>query len=309
MHSEYGIDKRQIAKAFNRAAAHYDEVAILQRRVGEQLLERLDWVKLSPSVVLDVGTGTGLQAAGLLNRYKEARLIALDLAPEMLHRAQQRLKESVPQRLGRILKMVWPPFHRHHYHFVCGDAEGLPLANHSVDLIFSNLTLQWCPAPDTVFAEFQRVLKPGGLLTFTTFGPDTLKELRAAWSEVDAYWHVNPFMDMHDIGDGLVRARFIKPVMDVERYTLTYPDVYKLMGDLKRLGAQTVGSGRQGRLMGRARQRKMAQSYETWREGGRLPASFEVVYGHAWSTTLQRRTSEGSVPISFHTPKDPSKNT
>ncbi|KFI22136.1 malonyl-ACP O-methyltransferase BioC [Nitrosococcus oceani] len=308
MHPEYGIDKRRVANAFNRAAAHYDEVAILQRRVGEQLLERLDLVKLSPAVILDAGTGTGLQAEGLLNRYGEARLIALDLAPEMLHRAQQRLKGSLPQMLGGILKTVWPPFHRRYYHFVCGDAEGLPLANQSVDLIFSNLTLQWCSALDAAFAEFQRVLKPGGLLTFTTFGPDTLKELRAAWSEVDAYWHVNPFMDMHDIGDGLVRARFIKPVMDVERYTLTYPDVYKLMGDLKRLGAQTVGSGRPGGLTGKARQRKMAQSYETWREGGQLPASFEVVYGHAWKTTLQRHTPEGAVPISFHAPKGRSKN-
>lgn len=310
MNPEYGIDKRQVANAFNRAAAHYDEAAILQRRVGEQLLERLDLVKLSPAVILDVGTGTGLQAVGLLSRYGEARLIALDLAPEMLHRAQQRLKGGLPQMLGRILKTVWRPFHRRHYHFVCGDAEGLPLANQSVDLIFSNLTLQWCSALDAVFAEFQRVLRPSGLLTFTTFGPDTLKELRAAWSEADAYRHVNPFMDMHDVGDGLVRAGFIEPVMDVEHYTLTYPDVYKLMGDLKRLGARTVGSGRQRGLMGKIRQQKMAQSYEAFRKEGRLPASFEVVHGHAWGTAQipQRRTPDGAVQIPFHTLKGRSKN-
>ncbi|QBQ53142.1 malonyl-ACP O-methyltransferase BioC [Nitrosococcus wardiae] len=304
MNLEYGIDKRQVSKAFNRAAAHYDQVALLQRLVGEQLLERLELVKLSPAVVVDVGAGTGLQTGDLLRRYGKAQVIALDLASEMLHEARRRVKGRV---LERVLEAVWP---RRHCHFVCGDTECLPFANQSVDLIFSNLTLQWCSALDSVFTEFRRILKPGGLLTFTTLGPDTLKELRTAWSHADAYRHVNPFMDMHDIGDGLVRAGLAEPVMDVERYTFTYPDVYGLMRDLKLLGAQTVGSGRQAGLMGKNRQQKMVQGYEAFREGGRLPASFEVVYGHAWGVqqALQQRTADGAVQIPLHALKGRSKS-
>ncbi|BAW79974.1 biotin biosynthesis protein BioC [Candidatus Nitrosoglobus terrae] len=284
-HSGYDSDKQRIARAFNRAAKHYDEAAVLQQRVGDQLLERLDLVKLSPTVVLEVGAGTGLQTKGLLRRYGKAQIIALDLAPEMLNQARQRVKGKLPSMFTRILK-------GHMSRFICGDAEYLPFADQSVDLIFSNLTLQWCWSLDAIFTEFQRVLKLGGLLTFTTFGPDTLKELRAAWSGVDNYQHVNPFMDMHDIGDGLLRAGLVQPVMDVEHYTLTYPDVYKLMRDLKTLGAQTVGSGRQGGLMGKGRQQKMQQAYERFRGGAGLPASFEVVYGHAWGRSwipIQRR--------------------
>jgi malonyl-CoA O-methyltransferase len=277
--------------------------------VGEQLLERLDLIKLSPTVVLDVGAGTGLQAAGLLRRYRGAQVIALDLAPEMLNRARQRIRGSLPHTLERVLETVWPRFHGRLCHFVCGDTECLPLANQSVDLIFSNLTLQWCWALDSAFTEFQRVLKPGGLLTFTTLGPDTLKELRAAWSSVDGYRHVNPFMDMHDIGDGLVRAGLLEPVMDVERYTLTYSDVYGLTRDLKMLGAQTVGSGRQEGLTGKKRQQKMVQGYEAFRGEDGLPASFEVVYGHAWGGALvpQRRAPDGTVKIPIHALKGRSK--
>lgn len=299
-----------MARAFNRAASHYDEAAVLQRRVGEQLLERLDLVKLSPTVVLDVGAGTGLQTEGLLRRYGGAQVIALDLAPEMLNKARQRIRGRLPQALEWVLGGIWRYFQGRFSYFVCGDAERLPLANQSVDLIFSNLTLQWCWALDSVFAEFQRVLKPEGLLTFTTLGPDTLKELRAAWSSVDNNQHVNPFMDMHDIGDGLVRAGFIEPVMDVERYTLTYPDVYRLMGDLKMLGAQTVGSsGRKAGLMGKKRQQEMIQSYEVFRGEEGLPASFEVVYGHAWggSQIPQQRAADGSVRIPIQSLKGRSK--
>jgi malonyl-CoA O-methyltransferase len=227
----------------------------------------------------------------------------------MLNRARRRVEGRLPQTLERILGGVWRHFQVGFSHFVCGDAECLPLANQSVDLIFSNLALQWCWALDSVFAEFQRILKPGGLLTFTTLGPDTLKELRAAWSSVDNYQHVNPFMDMHDIGDGLIRAGLIEPVMDVERYTLTYPDVYKLMHDLKMLGAQTVGSGRQDGLMGKKRQQRMVQGYELFRGEDGLPASFEVIYGHAWgrSQIPQRRAPDGSVKIPIHVLKGYSK--
>jgi malonyl-CoA O-methyltransferase len=310
LNSEYQINKGQVAAAFNRAASHYEEVAVLQRTVGERLLERLDLVKLTPTVVLDVGAGTGVQTAELLRRYSEAQILALDLAPAMLAHAQQRLADSPKQGLAQHLTSIWHRFRGRRCAFVCGDAERLPVAEQSVDLLFSNLTLQWCSALDRVLAEFRRVLKPGGLLTFTTLGPDTLKELRTAWSGVDSSRHVNPFLDMHDIGDALLRTGLTEPVMDVEHYTLTYPDVPALLCDLKRLGAHTVGSGRPQGLMGKERQQKMMQGYEEFRRDGRLPASFEVIYGHAWGVAQarQRRTSEGAVHIPLHSLKRPSKH-
>jgi malonyl-CoA O-methyltransferase len=166
-------------------------------------------------------------------------------------------------------------------------------------MIFSNLSLQWCNDLGQVLSEFCRVLKPGGLLMFSTFGPDTLKELRESWSKVDQYSHVNAFMDMHDIGDALVRARFANPVMDVERYMLTYPDLDKLMRDLKNIGAHNVMAGRPHGLTGKGRLRRLIAAYEAYRKEGILPASYEIVYGHAWApeTTVQQKAQGGVVKI------------
>ena len=158
----------------------------------------------------------------------------------------------------------------------------MPLADASVDVVYSNLMLQWCDDLDALFAEFRRVLKPRGLLTFSTFGPDTLKELRAAWASVDGHTHVHRFIDMHDIGDALVRAGLSEPVLDVERFTLTYEDVQALMRDLKAIGAHNAAAGRAPGLTGRGRLRAMSAAYERYRSAGRLPASYEVVYGQAW---------------------------
>ncbi|MGD8617251.1 MAG: malonyl-[acyl-carrier protein] O-methyltransferase BioC, partial [Gammaproteobacteria bacterium] len=138
----------------------------------------------------------------------------------------------------------------------------------------------------------RRVLRPGGLLLFTTLGPDTLRELRDSWAAVDGYSHVNLFLDMHDVGDRLVRARFADPVMDVERLTLTYPDVWKLMRDLKQVGAHNVTTGRPRGLMGKSHMRRLGAAYERYRTDGVLPASYEVVHGHAWAAS-----DEVSVPL------------
>jgi malonyl-CoA O-methyltransferase len=149
-------------------------------------------------------------------------------------------------------------------------------------MIFSNLTLQWCNDLDRVFEGFWRILKPGGLLMFSTFGPDTLKELRACWHKIDQFTHVNAFIDMHDVGDALMRHRFSEPVMDVERLTLTYQDIRTLMQDLKMLGAHNVTAGRRQTLTGKGRIQALTRAYESYRHDGVLPASYEVVYGHAW---------------------------
>lgn len=261
----YHLDKAQVRASFDRAAAHYDEAAVLQREVGRRLVERLDLVKLVPDTVLDVGCGTGAITAELLRRYRRARVYGLDLAPAMLALARRRAPWL------RTLRCI------------CADAEALPVADASIDLVFSNLTLQWCEDLDRVFREFRRVLRPGGLLMFTTLGPDTLMELRRSWSEADGYTHVNAFMDMHDVGDALLRARLAEPVMDVERLTLTYATMAELMRDLKTLGAHNLTAGRPRGLTGKGRLRAAAAAYERFRRDGRLPASYEVVYGHAWA--------------------------
>jgi malonyl-CoA O-methyltransferase len=262
--SDFQLEKNLVKEAFDRAAPHYDEVAVLQREVSNRMMERLDLVKIVPKHVLDIGVGTGVSCRALNKYYKKAQIIGLDLAPGMLQLARNKTGWFSKQR------------------FVCGDAEQLPLADDSVDMIFSNLTFQWCHDLDRTFRECYRVLKPGGLLMFSTLGPDTLKELRASWLAVDDYAHVNKFIDMHDIGDAMVKVQLSDPVMDVESIIMTYPDVYKLMRDLKTLGAHNVNTGRIHGLTGKGRLKTMIESYETYRKDDQLPATYEIVYGHAW---------------------------
>ncbi|MDX1592700.1 MAG: malonyl-ACP O-methyltransferase BioC [Gammaproteobacteria bacterium] len=269
-------DRRDVRDSFDRAASSYDAAAVLQHEVGRRLLERLEWMRLEPRVAVDLGCGTGRQSAGLSERFPETRLVGLDLAPAMLAEARRRVGPGP--------------------HWICGDLGTLPLAERSVDLLFSNLALQWCLDPAAVFAELHRVLRPGGLLLFTTFGPDTLGELRASWAEVDDRNHVNAFFDLHDLGDALLGARFADPVMDCEHITLTYPDVLGLMRDLKAIGAHNVTAGRPRGLTGRRALATLADAYATFRrEDGTLPATYEVVYGHAWRAPAD--TGERAVPV------------
>ena len=261
-------DKRQMRRAFERAAAGYDAAAVLQQEVGRRLLERLDLIRFTPERILDAGCGTGACLPGLRERYGKARIVALDIAEGMLRAA--RARQGWWQRRRR------PIVH------VCGDVERLPLRDESVDLIFSNLTFQWCPDLPAVFAELRRVLRPGGLLLFTTFGPDTLHELRGSWAQVDDRPHVNRFPDMHFVGDWLLQTPFADPVTDVERITLTYDDVFGVMRDLKAIGAHNVLAGRARGLTGKQRLAAVQQAYERYRRDGRLPVTYEVVYGHAW---------------------------
>jgi malonyl-CoA O-methyltransferase len=274
------IDKRRARRSFERAASNYDSVAVLQREIADRLLERLEYVRLDPERVLDLGAGTGYAVGALHRRYRRARVIALDFAHGMLLQARQ--------RGGWWRRPLC----------VCADAESLPLADGAVDLIVSNATLQWCNDLARAFEECLRVLRPGGLFMFTTFGPDTLKELRAAWAAADGHSHVSPFLDMHDIGDALVRARFADPVMDAERLTLTYGHVRDLMRDLKVLGAHNATRERPRTLTGRARLAAVDRAYETYRLDGRLPASYEVVYGHAWAPEQKPGAGGIAVPLS-----------
>jgi malonyl-CoA O-methyltransferase len=259
------LDTATVRRDFDRASAGYDESAVLQHRVREQLLARLDWVRITPAVIVDLGCGTGRAARALSTRWPEARVLAVDSAPGMLRQAAQH------RDAGQRLELLH------------ADARALPLPAASVDLVFSSLMLQWCDDPDSVFAECLRVLRPQGLLSFTTLGPGTLAELRAAWRAADDYEHLSPFADMHDLGDGLLRTGFAEPVLDIERYTLTYGDVRRLMRDLKAIGAQNATAGRPRGLTGRRRLQAVEAAYEQYRHEGLLPASYEVVFGQAWA--------------------------
>ncbi len=279
------FDKRLLRRSFERAAHSYDEAAVLQHEVCKRMDERLDLIKHQPAIVLDAGSGTGNALPALRARYPKARVIALDLAFTMLQMGRQQGRQHAQMPW-------WKSFLKQQDGALCGDIEQLPLASGSVDLVWSNLALQWMNDPDQAFAEFHRVLAPGGLLMFSTFGPDTLKELRAAYSGVDKHTHVSRFIDLHDIGDILVKRGFADPVMDMEPFTLTYSDVRALMHDLKAIGAHNVTQDRPPGLTGRARLAAVTQAYEPLRRDGKLPATFEVVYGHAWKP-LPRLTTGG----------------
>jgi len=269
-------------RSFDKAATTYDQAAVLQREVCVRALERLDLVKLDPAAIIDAGCGTGFASPALHKRYPRAKLVALDIAPAMLRKARSRI--SVWKKWIGSNRDV----------FVCGDNERLPLRSACVDMLWSNLAFQWVNDLPAVFAESQRVLRPGGLLMFTTFGPDTLKELRAACA-ADGKVHVNRFIDMHDIGDMMIGAGFADPVMDMEYVTLTYTDVRSVMRELKALGAHNVAVGRNRGLTGKQTLREIERRYESFRQAERLPATFEIIYGHAWKPFP--RTGPGGRPV------------
>ena len=266
----FRLDRPGVRAAFERASAGYEAAAVLQPRVSDELLGRLEPFKFEPRVVLDLGAGTGRAARELKRRYRRALVIALDLAPGMLREARRH------QHLFRRFERV------------CADALRLPLKDASVDLVFSSLMLQWCDPLDEAFAEVRRVLNPEGFFAFSTFGPDTLKELRGAWAEADGYSHVNHFADMHDVGEALVRAGLSEPVLDVDRVLLSYPDALTLMRDLKAIGAHNVTAGRPRALMGKARLQRMQNAYEALRHESGLPATYEVIYGATWGSAGRR---------------------
>jgi malonyl-CoA O-methyltransferase len=260
----FGIDRQAVARAFDRASVSYDAAAALQDRVRNELLSRLDELQQQPRSVLDLGAGTGHGTRALKRRFPNAVVVAVDIAPGMLEQARQQ---------SRWLRR----FER-----VRADAYALPFADAAFDLVFSNLMIQWCDDLDAVFGEIARVLKPGGLLLFSTFGPGTLAELRDAWSASDASNHVNHFFDAQALGSALMQARLSEPVLDVDRSVETYPDVMTLMRELKAIGAHNVTQGRTRGLTGRRRLAAMMRSYETHRRDGKIPATWEVIHATAW---------------------------
>lgn len=281
------FDPRHLRHAFGRAADTYEAAAVLQKEVESRLLESLDYLDdRLPGVVLDVGAGPGRASAFMKKRWPKSRVLALDQALPML-------------RTARKHAGWWRPFHR-----VCGDAARLPLADASVDVIFSSLCLQWADDLAGTLSEFRRVLRPDGLLLFSTFGPRTLGELREAFTAADETPHVSRFLPIQQVGDALLRAGFRDPVLDQDDFTLTYPDLGSLMRELRAIGATNALAERRRSLTGKARFRAAEAAYETQRRDGVLPSTWEVIYAHAWGPrpgAPRRGGGEGeiaSVPLS-----------
>lgn len=251
--------KRDVAESFSRAAGNYDSVASLQRDVGRQLLNNLDGLSPKPSTVLDLGCGTGYFSAALRRRYPDARYIGLDLAQGMVEYARTRCSEEA----------LW----------LVGDAEALPLATSSVDLVFSSLAVQWCHRPRHLFAELARVLRPGGCCVFTSLGPDTLCELRSSWAAVDKHQHVNTFLPAADLVAAADQVPGIRLRLANECFVMQYQRVRDLLGELKTLGAHNMNRDRPAGLTSRAGLQGMLRAYESWREAGRLPATYDVIFG------------------------------
>ena len=275
------VDRRQVRRNFARAAASYDSAAVLQREVGSRMLERLDYILIEPQRVLDLGCGTGASLAALHERYPKAQLIGADLSEGMLQagRGQRsRLRWLLPFLRGNQTPLI------------AADAAALPFKPASTSMLWSNLMLHWLDDPLPAFREMHRVLEVGGLLMFSTFGPDTLKELRSSFG--DGYVHTQRFGDMHDFGDMLIECGFADPVMDMEVLTMTYGGLDDLLRDLRQSGAACAMQARRRGLMGRAAWQEMRAAYERLAQDGRLPATFEVIYGHAWKTQ-PKRTQDG----------------
>ena len=272
------LDLALARRRFARAAASphaYDKASALQLEVAKRMLERLEYIKLAPRFVVDAGCGSGHALKGLAGRFPDARLIAVDTALGMLVRARSATgARALPSWMRRWFAEdpVCP---------LAADFDRLPLADASIGCLWSNLALHWARDPAATFAEWRRVLVTEGLVLFSTLGPDTLKELRSAWSTSGGA-HVHPFIDMHDVGDMLVHAGFADPVMDMETITLTYRDLDGLFADLRATGTTNAHLARCRGLTGKVGWRAMRAAYEAMRRDGTLPATFEIIYGHAW---------------------------
>lgn len=271
MNGERIFDRRQVRRAFSRAAGGYGAAAALQREIESRLFESLEYLEeQTPTSILDLGSGPGTGALELRRRWPKARVIALDTALPMLH-------QLAPRR-------GWNPLQRP-IERVCADARALPLADDSVDLVFSNLCLQWVEDLDAVLAGLRRVLRPGGLLLCSTLGPETLQELRASFAEADpGAGHVSPFVAIAELGDALMRAGFRDPVLDRDVDVQRHADMRGLMQGLRATGATNALAARRRSLTGRGRFAAAEAAYEQWRgPDGLLPASWESIIAMAWA--------------------------
>ena len=270
--NQYTKNLNHARTSFEKAAFKYDKYSILQRTIAERLDESLGQIKINPITILDLGSGTGHGSQILHKRFRNSHIYQIDLSENMLKVSKKK-----------------SPFFFSKDHFVCADINKLPFKENYFDLIFSSLALQWCNNLDTVFREVKNLLKNDGVFLFSSFGPDSLKELRDCWSSVDDYVHINAFVDMHDIADALMRVGLASPVLNMEEIILTYHECRQLMKELKYIGAHNINNGRRKTLTGKKRLNKVFKCYESYRTNNVLPVTYEVVYGHAWQSSNTKK--------------------
>jgi malonyl-CoA O-methyltransferase len=284
--TDFQLDRQLVRRRFGQSAATADKADFLAREVSRRMAERLDYIRLAPQRILDLGCGTGRDLPGFAERYPQAERIGIDFAAPLLAAGQQ---------YGGFLQRL---FSKHKApRLLCADAEALPLQRASVQMVWSNLMLNWFHEPMPALREMHRVLAVDGLLMFSTLGPDTLRELRSALP-MESGERVHRFIDMHDLGDCLLNAGFAEPVMDMEVITLTYNDLDTLLQELQQAGATNASTARPRGLSGKNDWQSARQAYERLRKDGRLPATFEIVYGHAWKTA-PKKLEDGRSVIEF----------
>jgi malonyl-CoA O-methyltransferase len=266
----------EICNAFNQHAHSYEKAALVQNEIGLRLFERLDYLKIMPRYVLDLGSGTGLFSKALKQRYPDAVIIGLDLAFAMLTETKK--------------KQGW----RHKWPLVNGSMTALPFDDGVFDLVFANQVIHWSESLSLVFSELYRVMRVGGCFMFSTLGPDTFTELTKAFAVADNYAHCNTFQDMHEVGDCLKKLQFQDPVVDMEKITVHYGELSKLLLSLKAQGVRNTNTARNRGLTGRHSWQVFEQAYQQYRtEEGKYPLTYEAIYGHAWK-------GETCAPINPH---------
>lgn len=274
------LDAALVRRRLERAGSPPAECCAVYREIGRRLFEALRPVRLQPARILDCSAAAANLRGMLAERYRKAGIVSVDEACRPL----MPLREAA----GRWPWSAQTPI-------VAADHATLPLASTSFEIVTSNLSLHRRLRPDTVLAEALRVLSPGGVLVLSTFGPDTLAELRECWGDIDGAEHVHPFADMHDLGDALMRVGFHDVVMHSERLVCHYPDLATVHADLRRLGVANASQQRPRCLRTPRQLARVDAAYERRRVDEGLPVTLEVVYAHAWRPAAR----ETSVPVSF----------
>lgn len=270
MKKRFPLDKKQMRRQFDRVAKTYEAHAVAYQEIADRLLDKLEFIKINPQRIVDLGCGLGNLMSVLGAKYPEAQVIGVDLSYGMLNEGMKKYPEQ---------------------QVIQADSAFLPLPDESVELVMSNLMFPWCDDLASIFAEVRRVLTPNGLFLFATLGPDTLKELRTAWAEVDEQPRVHVFLDMHDLGDVLLSSGLSDPVMDVDHFSMCYQKFVDFLTDLRFNGSATVLRQRAVTLLTPSKLRLLEREYQRFQYNNRFPVTYEVVYGHAW---------KGSVPSSSH---------
>jgi malonyl-CoA O-methyltransferase len=267
------IDKNFKRKVFNRSAKSYDDFSSLQDKVSDRLFDRLDLIKTIPNFILDLGCGTGRNGLILKKRYENLKLINYDFAEQMLFKA-----------LEKHNNILVNPLNKNKFSYICGDMEQLTFKDNLFDLVWSTNTLQWCNDLTGTFNNIKSILKPGGLFIFSTFGPRTLYELNNITTKLSKFPQGINFIDVNNINNLLLVNNFVAPRLDTEIYCLTYNNIRNLFLDLKSIGATNGFINKKNSLSGKHYLNMIAKQYEEYKVEGFFPATYEVIYGHAWNT-------------------------